>query len=80
MRRNELADALGSRPFRPFRIHVSDGSIYEVRHPELVHLTHHAALVCTPVDDQPPIFIERFYLLDLIHITQLEYEDSATSR
>ena len=79
MRRNELAEALRTRPFRPFKIHVSDGAIYEVRHPELVHLTRHSALVCTQVDDQPPVFIERFHLVDLLHITQLEYEDSAAT-
>ncbi len=77
MRQNELFDALQARPFRPLRIHVSDGSVYEVRHPELVHLTRSSALICTPLVGQPPALIDRFNLVDLLHITQIEYADSA---
>jgi len=77
MRHNEILDALQTRPFRPLRIHVSDGTLYEVRHPELVHLTRCSALICTPLAGQPPALIDRFNLVDLLHITQIEYTDSA---
>ncbi len=77
MRQNELLDALRARPFRPLRIHVSDGTVYEVRHPELVRLTRSSALICTALAGQPPELIDRFNLVDLLHITQIEYADSA---
>ena len=32
----DVLEALRRRPFEPFRIQVSDGSTYDVRHPELV--------------------------------------------
>ena len=31
-----LIQRLRQRPFVPFRLHVSDGSLYEIRHPDLV--------------------------------------------
>lgn len=76
MLQNEILDALQTHPFRPFRLHVTDGTVYEVRHPELVHLTRSSALVCTPLKGQPPAIIDRFNLVDLMHITQIEHEDS----
>jgi hypothetical protein len=32
----ELITAIRRRPFVPFRLHVSDGSVHEIRHPELL--------------------------------------------
>ena len=62
MRQNEILDALQTRPFRPLRIRVSDGSAHEVRHPELVHLTRSSVLICTPLEGHPPGVIDRFNL------------------
>ena len=79
MRQNEILDPLQTRPFRPLRIHVSDGSVYEVRHPELVHLTRSSVLICTPLEGHPPAVIERFNLVDQLHVTQIVYTDSPAS-
>ena len=35
MEREELRRLLKQRPFRPFRVLVSDGRIYDVRYPEM---------------------------------------------
>ena len=35
MRPEELRDHLRKRPFRPFRLILTDGRTFEVRHPEL---------------------------------------------
>jgi hypothetical protein len=50
---NELLQMLRTRPFIPFRIHVSDGTIYEVRHPELVVLSLASAVVAFPDPAHP---------------------------
>jgi hypothetical protein len=50
-----------------------------VRHPELAHLTRHSVLICTPLEGFPPAVIDRFHLVDLLHVTQLECIDSPTS-
>ena len=39
MRPEELKALLDRRPFVPVRIHLSDGSFFDVRHPELADLT-----------------------------------------
>lgn len=35
MQFEDLERRLRTRPFRPFRIHLTDGASYEVRHPEM---------------------------------------------
>ncbi len=35
MRPDDVLQMLRNRPFEPFRIHMSDGSEYVIRHPEL---------------------------------------------
>ena len=35
MRPDELRRLLLRRPFRPFRLYVSDGAVYDVTHPEV---------------------------------------------
>ncbi|MGD0088330.1 MAG: hypothetical protein ABSE73_00225 [Planctomycetota bacterium] len=34
MRANDLSDLLKRKPFVPMRIYMSDGTTYEIRHPE----------------------------------------------
>ena len=72
MRREEVIGALRTRPFRPFRMHVTDGATFDVRHPEVVMVTRTAALVGIPEPDDAPPAIEKFNLVDLLHITRLE--------
>lgn len=38
-------DLLAQRPFKPFRVIMSSGMMYEVRHPEMAWLTHNDLLV-----------------------------------
>ena len=35
MRPQDILDLLGRRPFEPFRLYLSDGAVFEIRHPEL---------------------------------------------
>ena len=35
MRPEDILDLVRRKPFVPFRIHVTDGSVYEIRHPEM---------------------------------------------
>jgi len=79
MRREEVLAALRVRPFRPFRIYVSDGAAYDVRHPEMVMVTRASALVGFPEPEDLPPAIERYSLIDLLHITRLEPIDTPKS-
>ena len=69
MRLEELRAALGRAPFEPFRIRLSSGDSYDVRHPEFASLTRHCIYVGIPTEDEVP---ERTIRCDLMHVVALE--------
>ena len=68
----DLLTALRRRPFVPFRLHVSDGTVYEVRHPELLMVDLGSAVVGLGAAGQPFPQVERYEIVDLTHIVRLE--------
>lgn len=63
-------DLLSQRPFRPFRIVMSSGQSFEVRHPEMAMLTRTDLLVGVgEADDGVPA---EFRICSLLHITTIE--------
>lgn len=74
-----LAGALRQQPFAPFRIHLDDGTTYEIRHPELVIVGRRgAAVVGITATDEAPLMVDRFETVAIFHITRLEPIDAAT--
>jgi hypothetical protein len=67
----DLLHALRKRPFEPFRIEVSDGSAYEVRHPELVMVGLGALIIGIPPTGQPQPVYERVETVSLGHVVKL---------
>ena len=59
-------------PFRPFRICVSDGSVYDVRHSELVTAMEGAVRIGLPNAAIPGRFNDQFVIVSLLHISRLE--------
>ena len=45
MQLEDVEKKLRLRPFRPFRVYLSDGSVYDVRHPELMMLGRRMAMI-----------------------------------
>ncbi|HEV7221692.1 MAG TPA: hypothetical protein VGN42_03270 [Pirellulales bacterium] len=63
-------ELLGQRPFRPFRLVMSSGQSYEVRHPEMALLTRTDMLVGIDIaDDGVPA---EFKICSLLHVTAIE--------
>jgi hypothetical protein len=63
-------DLLGRRPFQPFRLVMSSGQTYEVRHPEMALLTRTDILVgVDETDDGVPA---NFKICSLLHVTAVE--------
>jgi hypothetical protein len=63
-------DLLTARPFRPFRLVMSSGQTYEVRHPEMAMLTRTDILVGVgEVDEGVPA---EFRICSLLHVTSIE--------
>jgi len=67
----ELLRMLRAQPFVPFRIHASEGMVYEIRHPEMVIVMAAAAIVAFP-DPANEALASGWELVDLRHIIRLE--------
>lgn len=68
----DLLQALRKSPFAPFKIHVSDGVTFEIRHPELVMVGVGSAVVGIPSAGKRPPEIDHYEVVDLRHMTRLE--------
>ncbi len=63
-------DLLRRQPFKPFRLVMSSGQTYDVRHPEMAMLTRTDMLVGVDVeDDGVPA---EFKICSLLHVTAVE--------
>ncbi len=62
-------EALSAKPFRPFRLVMSSGQSYEVRHPEMAFLSRTAIYVGVDVEDGVPA---DFRICSLLHVTAIE--------
>lgn len=63
-------DLLSQKPFKPFRLVMSSGESYEMRHPEMAMLTRTSIFVGTNVpDDGIPA---EFKICSLLHVTAVE--------
>ena len=70
MRPDEIRKHLRRQPFRPFRLFLSNGLSYDVRHPELMYVSRTEVVIALELgeDDMP----ERSAYCDPIHITNIE--------
>ena len=68
----DLLEELRRQPFEPFRIHLTDGTTYEVRHPELILVGRRSVVVgISNVEQQPPLY-DRYTTVALVYIVRLE--------
>jgi hypothetical protein len=58
-------DLLRRRPFEPFAVHLSNGEVHPVRHPELAALTRTRLVIVDPEAD-------RITVCSLLHIASVE--------
>jgi hypothetical protein len=63
-------DLLQQRPFKPFRLVMSSGTTYEVRHPETAYLTRTALLV--GIDEADDGIPADFRICSLLHVAAVE--------
>ena len=70
MRIEELTKLFKRQPFRPFTIHMSDGSAYTVAHPDQVILTPRAAYVGIGNGEDDAV-VQDVVICDMVHITRL---------
>ena len=68
----ELLTVLHERPFQPFRIALTDGWTFEVRHPEMVLAGRRSAVIGLPAQGETELLYDRTIRVDLLHIVSLE--------
>ena len=71
--RPQLFDRLlQTRPFRPFRVHVSDGAWYDVPHPEAAFVSGPTLIVSIRASGFAGPSGQRQAFVSLIHVTRVE--------
>ena len=75
MRPDHIREHLRATPFRPIRVFLSDGSSYEVRHPEMAIVARRQVIIALPVDNDG--LPERVVTCDPLHITGIEPLEAA---
>jgi len=70
-------ELLSNQPFKPFRVVMSSGKAYEVRHPEMAMLTRTELLV--GVNETEEGVPAEFRICSLLHVTSVEPLNSATT-
>ena len=67
----ELRDILRQQPFEPFRLVMTDGEGYDIRHPDLLLVGVRTAVVGL-TGDPGKTFYERTVKVDLAHVVRLK--------
>ena len=70
-------ELLTQRPFKPFRLVMSSGQTYDVRHPEMALLTRSDLLV--GIDETEDGVPAEFRICSLLHVSAIEPINSATA-
>lgn len=74
MRAEDLREMLRNKPFVPLRLHLTDGTESEIRHPEMALLSR--SLVEIGLEDHPGSGIATsIHCINLLHIVRIEKID-----
>jgi hypothetical protein len=75
MHPNDLLTHVRRRPFEPLRFYISDGSFYDVRHPEMIIVSRREVAIA--VDATEGDLPEHMVYCDPLHITRVELINGA---
>jgi hypothetical protein len=68
----DLLVALRKQPFEPFRIYLTDGKVYDVRHPELVLPGRRSFIVGFTGKGYDDLVYDRYETVALVHVVRFE--------
>ena len=72
MQANNFLHFLRTRPFRPFRLTLTDGRTYTIQHPELMMVGRSTLEIGIPTPDLPPAVFDHRITISLLHVMQVE--------
>jgi hypothetical protein len=71
MTQEDLRDAAHRQPFEPFRLILTTGTSYDVRHPDLIMVGRRAAIIGITHEPGGTAF-DRTIKVDLLHVVGIE--------
>ncbi len=77
MRPEDILELVRATPFEPFRVYLSDGAVFEIRHPDMAIVQRSKVTVAVPGPEGPDDPAERTVNCALIHITRTETLDGS---
>ncbi len=67
----EIQKRLRRSPFEPFRLYLTDGASYDIRHPEML-MVGKRSLVLGLSNDPETTFYDRSIDIDILHVVRTE--------
>jgi hypothetical protein len=67
----DLKAAVRRQPFEPFRMTLTTGDTFDIRHPELILVGRRSAIIGL-TDDPHSLSYDRTYKVDLFHVVGIE--------
>ena len=67
-----IAKYVGAEPFRPFRISMASGKVFEIRHPEMVQVGRTIMTIFTYLSDDAEASKEREHEVSMLLIESIE--------
>ena len=71
MSSDDLLERIRHRPFLPFVVVTSDGTRYDVRHPEMLMPGRRTVTIGLPDDPTTPVY-DRQVIVSMLHVQRLE--------
>ncbi len=71
MTHDELRDAARRHPFEPFRLHLTTGATYDIRHADLIMVGRRSAIIGIAEEANGTAY-DRTLKVDLLHIVGIE--------
>ena len=68
----EVLNYLKAEPFRPFRIRMTSGRTYEIRHPEMVRVTKTVLVIFSYVSETDDVY-DKWETASLDHIESIAH-------
>ena len=77
MTAEELIELMSERPFKPLRLHLTNGRTYEIRHPEMAVVSDTVVAIGVPKQDGS-LIAEKITHCSLPHVVEVEPADAAS--
>ena len=80
MRMDDVKEFLRQRPFRAFRLTLTNRTSYDVHHPEMAMVGLSTVTVGLPHPYEPDDVYDRLVTISLSHVMQIEFLESLSSQ